>query len=149
MEALLSAFAERSEEGDVLQSVAVIIDITERKRAEEALRENESFLQSVIDEMPANVWVKDADRRFLLVNRSMAQWLGAKPADVIGKTADQCGMCKPSFIGASISRSSIRARRCPPSKRMERFRRRPYMARDQGPIKWSAPLRVDRLHVWN
>ena len=42
--------------------------------------------------MPANVWVKDADRRFLLVNRSMAQWLGAKPADVIGKTADQCGM---------------------------------------------------------
>ena len=31
VEALLSAFAERSEEGDVVRSVAVIIDVTERK----------------------------------------------------------------------------------------------------------------------
>jgi PAS domain S-box-containing protein len=49
--------------------VAVIVDITERKRAEEELRESEQRLQDIVDNTTAMVFVKDLDLRYLLVNR--------------------------------------------------------------------------------
>jgi len=48
---------------------AVIVDITERKRAGEELRESEQRLQDIIDNTTAVVFVKDLDFRYLLVNR--------------------------------------------------------------------------------
>lgn len=39
MDALLSAIAERGPDGEFQRSLAVIVDVTGRKRAEEALRE--------------------------------------------------------------------------------------------------------------
>jgi PAS domain S-box-containing protein len=48
---------------------AVIVDITERKLAEEALRESEQRLQDIIDSSTSIIFVKDLELRYLLVNR--------------------------------------------------------------------------------
>jgi PAS domain S-box-containing protein len=62
-------------------------DITERKRAEEALAAERNLLRIVIDNLPDRVYVKDTESRFLLNNPAHLQALGAKSQEqVIGKT---------------------------------------------------------------
>jgi PAS domain S-box-containing protein len=65
--------------------VAIGRDVTDRKRAEQALRENEEFLRLVIDTTPAHVFVKDRNGKFLLVNKTAAAAHGITPEEMIGK----------------------------------------------------------------
>ena len=67
-------------------AVVVLRDITERKRAEERLRADERLLQSVLDNAPGRIAIKDRDGRLLLVNRRFAELAGRTPWDVIGLT---------------------------------------------------------------
>jgi PAS domain S-box-containing protein len=65
---------------------AVIVDITERKRAEEELRESEQRLQDIVDNTTAVVFVKDLDLRYLLVNREFERRHGVRRDQIRGKT---------------------------------------------------------------
>jgi PAS domain S-box-containing protein len=65
--------------------VAIGRDVTDRKRAEQALRENEEFLRLVIDTTPAHIFVKDRNGKFLLVNKTAAAAHGITPEEMIGK----------------------------------------------------------------
>lgn len=61
--------------------------MSERKRIEKALREKESYLRVLIDNMPFLVWLKDTQSRFLAVNQKLAQQLGLPNSEaIIGKT---------------------------------------------------------------
>jgi PAS domain S-box-containing protein len=64
----------------------VIVDITERKRAEEELRESEQRLQDIVDNTTAVVFVKDLELRYLLVNREFERRHGVRRDQVGGKT---------------------------------------------------------------
>ncbi len=64
-------------------------DITERKEAEERLRENEHFLASLIENSGALVYVKNMDGRYLLVNRKWEQVTGWMRGEVLGRTDDE------------------------------------------------------------
>ncbi len=73
--------------GTVLCFVGSMEDISERKRAEEALLAERQLLRTLIDNMPDYIYVKDPDSRFLLANRHIAEAMGLKgPEDLIGKT---------------------------------------------------------------
>jgi diguanylate cyclase (GGDEF)-like protein/PAS domain S-box-containing protein len=61
-------------------------DISERKHAEQALRDSQRLLQTLIDHIPASVFVKDTRLRYLLVNRYFAQLAGLVPEQMIGRT---------------------------------------------------------------
>ncbi len=63
------------------------LDITDRKKVEEALRLRESYLTAIIENQPGLVWLKDAKSRFLTVNRAFARSCGMEnPEELIGKT---------------------------------------------------------------
>ncbi|MFL6576722.1 MAG: response regulator [Povalibacter sp.] len=51
-----------------------------------------AFLRQVIDMCPNFIFVKDADGRFTLVNRAIAEAHGLKPSEMIGKSDAEIGM---------------------------------------------------------
>jgi len=64
-----------------------LLDITERKNAEEALRQSELQYRSTIDSIHDYIHVVDADCRLLLVNQSLQDWLkkNRKGRPVLGR----------------------------------------------------------------
>jgi len=61
-------------------------DISDRKRAEEALRESQALYHSLVEQMPAGVFRKDAQGRYVFVNSWFCQLSEAKPEFYLGKT---------------------------------------------------------------
>jgi len=62
-------------------------EVAERRRAEGRLQSTSAFLDAVIENVPAMIFVKDADSgRFVLLNRFGEDLLGYDRRDVIGKT---------------------------------------------------------------
>ncbi|MBD2259248.1 PAS domain S-box protein [Pseudanabaena sp. FACHB-2040] len=62
-------------------------DITDRIRAEEALRESKQLLQLVMDNIPQSIFWKDRNLVYLGCNQNFARTAGLQtPAEIIGKT---------------------------------------------------------------
>jgi PAS domain S-box-containing protein len=77
----------RDSEGKVFGLVGISRDITEWKRAEEALARERLLLRTLIDNLPEQVYAKDEQGRFVLNNLFHARDLGAKsPEDIKGKS---------------------------------------------------------------
>ena len=81
-----SATAVRDEAGAVIRYEGTVRDITDQKRAEDAIAEGRRMLQQVIDTVPAVINVKDKNLRYTLMNRYMAGIFGIEPAAAIGRT---------------------------------------------------------------
>jgi diguanylate cyclase (GGDEF)-like protein/PAS domain S-box-containing protein len=63
-------------------------DITERRRAEKKLESTQNFLNTVIENVPATLVVKDArDHRYVLINRAGEELFGVPREQMIGKSA--------------------------------------------------------------
>jgi diguanylate cyclase (GGDEF)-like protein/PAS domain S-box-containing protein len=68
--------------------VATHIDITEQRRAEQELGETRKFLDSIIENIPVSVVVKDAKtRKYLLVNRAFETMLGIPRSEMLDRTS--------------------------------------------------------------
>jgi len=75
--------------GNIKGNFSMVIDISARRKAEAALRENEQLLRAVLDNSPSGIQLKDTEGQFLIVNKRLAEWFDKKPEDMIGKrTAD-------------------------------------------------------------
>jgi PAS domain S-box-containing protein len=73
-------------DGIVVGTQAFLTDITRRKEAEAALRDNEAFLNTVIENIPHMIFVKDAkELRFVKFNKGGQELLGYSLAELIGK----------------------------------------------------------------
>lgn len=66
--------------------IAVIQNIDDRKRAEQALQEQEALMRSVIETAPDAIFMKDRDGHYRFANSAFAQTLSKPPEDIIGKT---------------------------------------------------------------
>ncbi len=70
--------------------LTVIQDITEQRLAAEELQRTREFLQTVFDNMPAGLTVKDArDGRLLMMNPAVEQIYGIDRGETLGKTGGQ------------------------------------------------------------
>jgi PAS domain S-box-containing protein len=76
----------RNAAGKAVRVVGSTIDISERKQAEAALREQTQFLRNVIDTNPNLICVKDWESKFTLSNQALADLYGTTVEDIIGKT---------------------------------------------------------------
>ncbi len=73
--------------GTVVGAIESIREITGRKRAEDALNESEKFLNSVVENIPDMIFVKDAqDLRFVRFNKAGEELLGYMRDDLYGKS---------------------------------------------------------------
>jgi two-component system, cell cycle sensor histidine kinase and response regulator CckA len=64
-----------------------IQDITARHEMERVIRNERNRLVDFLDEAPIGFYSVDADGRFLFVNPTLARWLGATPAELVGGDA--------------------------------------------------------------
>jgi diguanylate cyclase (GGDEF)-like protein/PAS domain S-box-containing protein len=62
------------------------IDITERKQAEQALRQSKHFLDTLLNAMPLPVYYKDREGRYLGFNKAFEAFFGATKDLLIGKS---------------------------------------------------------------
>lgn len=66
--------------------ISVAVDITELKAREKALRRTQAFLDTVVDSMPAMLFVKEpVEGRYVLVNRAAEERLGKTREELLGK----------------------------------------------------------------
>ena len=76
-------------EGRVTRMTGSLQSIMERKRAEDALRRSQQFLQDMADNTTAVIYVKEASGRYIFVNRRYEQIFGLKADQIIGFTDHQ------------------------------------------------------------
>ena len=80
----------RAEQGDIIGTMSSGEDITERKQAEEKLRESEERLTKAFQASPNLMGIIDLDeRRRLLVNEAFARITGYNIEEVTGTTFDE------------------------------------------------------------
>ena len=77
-------------------SQAVELDISRRTEAESALRESQQelrnsqhLIETILDQMPAHIFLRDTDGRFLLVNSRYEEIYDVDRNDIIGKTIEE------------------------------------------------------------
>jgi len=87
MDMLVSKSPLRNLAGEIIGVVTAALDITERKQAEDSLREREEQLQVILDTVPAVINVKDTKGRYQLSNRLHKEVYGLEDENIIGKTS--------------------------------------------------------------
>ncbi len=60
-------------------------DISDRKKAERELEQQQHFVRQVIDNLPSVIFVKDEKGNFLLINQPGAAFWGMTPEQVVGR----------------------------------------------------------------
>jgi PAS domain S-box-containing protein len=76
----------RDGQGNVAGVEGTVRDITERRRAEAALRDSEARFRAVVDNSPLAIFLKDREGRYLLVNKQYETWFDTPSETIIGKT---------------------------------------------------------------
>jgi PAS domain S-box-containing protein len=73
------------DKGDFIGFIGSVIDMTERREAEEALRAREEELRLITDALPVMISFIDAQERYGFINRFYESWFGHLRDEVQGK----------------------------------------------------------------
>jgi PAS domain S-box-containing protein len=106
--ALVSVSLVRDAEGRALYLIVQVQDVTARKRAEAALRESGERVQAIIDNTPAVIYVKDAEGRYTLVNRSFELLFGIERERAAGRSDEELF---PAELAEAMRANDLRAMR--------------------------------------
>lgn len=82
----VSAYPVRDESGQVSLVVEHVRDITERRLAEQALKESEERFRAIFATAQDSIFIKDRSFRYAQVNPAMERLFGRPAAEIIGKT---------------------------------------------------------------
>ena len=82
---LESTIAQESENGNA-SCYTVIRDITQRKQAEEKLKDSEEYLKILFDHAPDAYYINDLKGNFIDGNRAAERLIGYKRKEIIGKS---------------------------------------------------------------
>ncbi|KAF3885318.1 MULTISPECIES: hybrid sensor histidine kinase/response regulator [Nostocales] len=69
-----------------LEMIAFALDLSDRKRVEEALRQRDSEMRLITNAVPALISYVDAQQRYRFNNKGYEEWHGISASDIYGKT---------------------------------------------------------------
>lgn len=78
-----------SQAGDPVRIYGIGIDITDRKRADQMLRESEERFARFMQHLPGLAWIKDTEGRYVYANTAAEKSFGTLKADLYGKTDEE------------------------------------------------------------
>jgi len=74
-------------DGKVVGVQVIFWDVTKRKRAEAALEQERYLLHALMDNLPHNIYFKDAESRFIRINKALADCFRlGEASEALGKT---------------------------------------------------------------
>ncbi|HET6462074.1 MAG TPA: PAS domain S-box protein, partial [Syntrophales bacterium] len=73
-------------DGKIIGIISAARDITDRKQVEEAQRNSEGRLRTLVKTIPDLIWLKDKGGVYLTCNTMFERFFGAREADIVGKT---------------------------------------------------------------
>ncbi|RLC95922.1 MAG: hypothetical protein DRI77_09295 [Chloroflexi bacterium] len=100
----------RDVNGEIVGLCGIARDITERKRAENALRESEEQLRNLIDAMPDFVCFKDGEGRWLVINDTSSQLFRLENVDYRGKKDSELAQASSILQGTFLTCQETDAR---------------------------------------
>ena len=77
---------QRDESGKIIRYIGINLDITDRKVAEEAVRQSEERFSSFMEHLPACAYIKDSQGRHIFVNAMLASLTKEMGVSLVGKT---------------------------------------------------------------
>jgi len=95
-------FKEVTYEGERAYSM-LLRDVTERRRAEEALRESEGRLRALIDNAPDGIWVHDLEAKFIDGNKKAEELIGYSREELIGKNFLEVGLLPEEYLPTAVA----------------------------------------------
>jgi PAS domain S-box-containing protein len=87
--ALAHASPIRDERGEIVACMNILVDITDRKRAEDRLRESERRFEQFMEHLPGLAWIKDLEGRYLFVNEAAEQAFQRSRDQLYGRRDDE------------------------------------------------------------
>jgi phosphoserine phosphatase RsbU/P len=78
--------AVRDRKGQLLHYEGTVEDITEKKLAEQKIKDSETLYHSLVENLPQNIFRKDLSERFTFANTRFCQTLGKPLEEILGQT---------------------------------------------------------------
>ena len=69
-----------------IRFLGTVLDITERKHADEIIRASENRLRAIMDNTSAVIYLKDLQHRYLMINRRYEELFNVTQQQIVGKT---------------------------------------------------------------
>ncbi|MBN1191516.1 MAG: PAS domain S-box protein [Dehalococcoidales bacterium] len=124
---MMTIYAVRQSDGEFHYFMVFIEDVTERKLAEEALRESEDFNSSILNNAPNPIYVIEPDTAVKYVNEAFENLTGFSEEEVVGKVVpypwwepEDISINLENFHG-DMKRGYSRGERCMKKKNGEIF----------------------------
>ncbi len=101
----VEVFCNKIESAEKALLFSIIHDITERKQAEDALREEERFLRTILQTTADGFWLVDTRGKLLQVNEAYCRMSGYTCAELVNLSVfDLDAVDKPNEVSARIKR---------------------------------------------
>ncbi|GEM_PF-3830093 len=108
---IVNAALTKTDDGNVSAVLGTILDVTEKKKNEEALIASEEKYRKLVESSHGLVWALDKDYTVTFVNQDSAETLGYEPSELIGNRVTS--KVPPEIAGkvASLMADSIKNKR--------------------------------------
>jgi PAS domain S-box-containing protein len=86
----LNVFTEYDKDGKLYRTKTISRDITELKKAEEAIKRKNNQLNTFINSISDMAWFKDTDSNFVIVNKAFGEAVGMNPEYLVNNSCEIC-----------------------------------------------------------